>query len=306
MLALIKYPGLFSRSTQQLLQYYDLLYNPKHIEDKTVTLMNKTTHVAIAGANGRMGKELLTVCSEDSQINIVCALVRSGYPSISTDDAYPYVSQDELIAQKAETLIDFTLPDNSLHLLKQCIQTNTAMVIGTTGFTSEQQQEINEAAKLIPILQASNMSIGVNMTMALLKQATKMVGNDIPIAITESHHIHKKDAPSGTAITMAEEIADAGNNGDNYSIVYDEKSTDDKSTDSNDNDLQPGCITINAIREGEVVGDHRVRFILEDETIEIAHHAKNRKIFAKGAVKAAKWLSDKKPGLYSIANVLGL
>jgi len=306
MLALIKYPGLFSRSTQQLLQYYDLLYNPKHIEDKTVTLMNKITHVAIAGANGRMGKELLTVCSEDSQINIVCALVRSGYPSISTDDAYPYVSQDELIAQKAETLIDFTLPDNSLHLLKQCIQTNTAMVIGTTGFTSEQQQEINEAAKLIPILQASNMSIGVNMTMALLKQATKMVGNDIPIAITESHHIHKKDAPSGTAITMAEEIADAGNNGDNYSIVYDEKSTDDKSTDSNDNDLQPGCITINAIREGEVVGDHRVRFILEDETIEIAHHAKNRKIFAKGAVKAAKWLSDKKPGLYSIANVLGL
>ena len=273
--------------------------------------MKKITHVAIAGANGRMGKELLTVCLEDSQINIVCALVRSGYPSISTDEAYPYISQDALMAQKAEVLIDFTLPDNSLHLLKQCIKTNTAMVIGTTGFTSEQQQEINEAAKLIPVLQASNMSIGVNMTMALLKQATKMVGSDIPIAITESHHIHKKDAPSGTAITMAEEIAGAGNSGDNYSIIFEEKSTDvkgtdDISTDSNDKDLQPGCITINAIREGEVVGDHRVRFILEDETIEIAHHSKDRKIFAKGAVKAAKWLSDKKPGLYSITNVLGL
>ncbi len=265
--------------------------------------MNKITHVAIAGANGRMGNELLTVCSEDSQVNIICALVRAGHPSIGSDDTIPYVSQNEPMTQEVEVLIDFTLPDNTLRLLKQCIKDNVAMVIGTTGFTSKQQQEINKATKHIPILQASNMSIGVNMTMALLRQATKMIGNKIPIAITESHHIHKKDAPSGTAITMAEEIADAGGNGGNYSIIFDSENTNNK---RNDEDFQPGCITINAIREGEVVGDHRVRFILEDETIEITHHAKDRNIFAKGAVRATKWLSDKKPGPYSIANVLGL
>ncbi len=267
--------------------------------------MSTTTTVAITGANGRMGNELLHACSEDNHVNLVAALVRADHSLLGneiqitsslTTEPVQYTSQDEPCLLRTDVLIDFTLPDNTMAVIQHCINSNTAIVIGTTGFTDKQQLCISAAAKQIPVLQASNMSIGVNVTMALLRQASRILGSEIPVDITETHHVHKKDSPSGTAITMAETIAETGNRDLNERMVV----------DANEQNYQPGMIYVNSIREGEVVGDHCVSFLLENEKIEISHKAGDRKIFAQGAVKAARWLSGKKPGKYSIDDVLGI
>jgi len=267
--------------------------------------MTRTTQIVIAGANGKMGKELINACANDSSTNIAGAMVRADHPYIDREielsaplknNQVKYTSQNKAFVRETDVIIDFTLPNNTLTLIEQCIKTNVAIVIGTTGFSNEQQKQISEAAKIIPVLQASNMSVGVNVTMALLKQAAKILGNNIPIEITETHHIHKKDSPSGTAITMAETLAKSTGSELDQCLVIDETNPD----------YQPGHIYVNSIREGEVVGDHCVKFLLEDETIEISHKASDRKIFASGAVRAAKWLAGKAPGMYSIEDVLGI
>lgn len=264
--------------------------------------MTKITRVAIAGANGRMGREILLACLNDTNVEIAAAYVRVGSEFIGKDistivgseqptniflssqEGTPQDghSQNNSLADSVDVLIDFTLTDNAITNLQRCVVNNVAMVIGTTGFTKEQQTQINDAAMKIPLLQASNTSVGVNLTLALLKMAADVLGDSSHISISETHHIHKMDAPSGTAITMAEVIANSLN----------KKVAD--------------CIEINSIREGEVIGDHTVSFIMDDERIEITHKAANRQVFAKGAIKAARWLSGKKPGHYSMADVLGL
>ena len=252
--------------------------------------MTQLIRVAVAGANGRMGRQLVSSCVDDDNTELVAAFVRSGSSFIGeyVSTTVQYTSQDSLAdnltAHNFDVLIDLTLPENTISNLQQCIALNKTIVIGTTGFTDEQQQQIDDAAKVLPILQASNMSIGVNLTLALLKKVAAVVGNtgNADIAISETHHIHKVDSPSGTAITMAEVIAN---------------SLDKKIED---------CLTINSIREGEVVGEHRVTFSLDNEEIEITHRATNRRLFSQGAIKAAHWLANKKPGLYSMDDVLGL
>ncbi len=267
--------------------------------------MAKLTGVAIVGANGRMGETLLNACSDNNHIRIISAMVRAGNNNINNeillanskeDKPVIYSSQDDPFPEDIDVLIDFTLPKNTLHILKQCIKDDIAVVIGTTGFSREQQQQINEAAKKIPVLQASNTSVGVNITMALLKQAAKILGKNIPVEIMETHHIHKIDSPSGTAITMAKTIAHSTDRKLQESIVIDKNNPVHK----------PGHIYVNSIREGEVVGNHSVSFILEDEIIEISHRAADRKIFATGAARAAHWLAGKEPGMYSIDDVLDL
>jgi len=278
---------------------------------------DKVTKIAIAGANGRMGIELIKQCLLSSDIELVEALVRSSSSVIgkNVDSLLDSLLDDSLLdnaLQKSnllctsqssplkgstQVLIDFTLPDNTLNNLKRCVEGDKALVIGTTGFNTEQQTLINQASSKIAILQASNMSIGVNLTLALLKQTATVLGADIKVEISETHHTHKKDSPSGTAITMGEVIANSNNKNLDQCIVIDDKL-----------ELEPeaGKIKFNSIREGEVIGDHRVSFIMDDEVIEISHSAINRKVFAKGAIKAATWLSDKEPGMYSMNDVLGL
>lgn len=252
--------------------------------------MNKPIRVAIAGANGRMGKELIRACLADNQIELSAALLRASHPLVGEPVAKLLVnsqhtvlcqSQDTFSGGDADVLIDFTLPANTLNNLQTCIKDRIPMVIGTTGFTPQQQSIINEAAAQIPLLQASNMSVGVNLTLALLRKAARTLGDEAKVEIVETHHIHKLDSPSGTAISMAKEIADTMG-------------------------TREDSIDIQSIREGEVVGDHRVSFSMEGEQIEISHHAESRQIFARGALKAASWLSDKSPGLYSMDDVLGL
>lgn len=270
---------------------------------------NNTVKVAVTGANGRMGQELLQECISNNGIELTEALVRSANKLLGKDvstilgkQAQPvirlnYTSQSEVLKKETELLIDFTLPENTLSNIQACIKSNKSIVIGTTGFSPEQQQVITDASSHIAILQASNMSIGVNLTLALLKQASSILGADVKVEIIETHHIHKKDSPSGTAITMGEVIANSNNKILEDCMVIDD--TEKLST-------KTGSIKFTSIREGEVIGDHRVSFIMDDEVIEVSHRAINRNIFAKGAARAAIWLSDKEPGLYSMNDVLGL
>lgn len=268
--------------------------------------MTKPTYIAVAGANGRMGKELLHVCLEDSNIILTAALVRDDSPLIATNvtdqtgreqSNIQYTSQQQPVDSETNVMIDFTLPDNTLLNLQHCVEANLPLVIGTTGFTSEQQLLINKAAKKIPILQASNMSVGVNLTLALLRQAAKILADTAKIEIIETHHTHKKDSPSGTAITMAEVIANSMEKELNQCMVIDDTDTVQ---------YEAGTIKIRSIREAEVVGDHQVNFMMDDEIIEISHKAISRQIFAKGAIRGAIWLADKETGFYSMEDVLAL
>ncbi|MCP3675578.1 MAG: 4-hydroxy-tetrahydrodipicolinate reductase [Gammaproteobacteria bacterium] len=245
--------------------------------------MTQLINVAVAGANGRMGSEIVTACVDNGYTELASAFVRSGNSLIGekVTSTVEYSSQDNLSGENFDVLVDLTLPENTLSNLNQCVTLGKALVIGTTGFSVEQQQQINDAAKTIPILQASNMSIGVNLTLALLKKVAT-VAPSADIAISETHHIHKVDSPSGTAITMAEVIASSLN-----------KNIED-------------CLTIDSIREGEVVGDHSVTFSMDNEEIEISHRATDRRVFSEGAIRAALWLAKKEPGLYSMDDMLDL
>jgi 4-hydroxy-tetrahydrodipicolinate reductase len=257
--------------------------------------MSHPINIAITGANGRMGRELISTCAKDNDILLSAALVRSGHPFIgkaitelvsntefSNNADLLITSQDDAFENSLDVLIDFTLPENTILTLQRCIDSNMAIVIGTTGFTQEQQNIIDQASSKIPVLQAPNMSVGVNLTLALLKQVADVVGDVAHIEINETHHIHKIDRPSGTANTMGEVIANSLTNN------IDKR------------------LTIKSKREGEVVGDHSVSFTLEDEQIKISHRAFNRVIFAQGALRAAKWIVNKEVGIYSMKDVLGL
>ncbi|MFT5450989.1 MAG: 4-hydroxy-tetrahydrodipicolinate reductase [Enterobacterales bacterium] len=268
----------------------------------------KVAKIAIAGANGRMGIELIKLCLSNNNVELVEALVRPTSSALGKSVDYLIndglqkpnllcTSQSSPLKGSTQVLIDFTLPDNTLKNLQRCVDGDKALVIGTTGFSKEQQSLINQASHKIAILQASNMSIGVNLTLALLKQTARVLGAEIKVDISETHHVHKIDSPSGTAITMGEVIANSFNKNLDECLVIDDKLELESET---------GKIKFNSIREGEVIGDHRVSFIMDDEVIEISHSAINRKVFAKGAIKAAIWLSDKEPGIYSMDDVLGL
>ena len=266
--------------------------------------MTKLTHIAIAGTNGRMGRELIYTCLTDNKVLLNEALVRAESPYLGQKaatltslsvDSIQCSSQDKPFDKNTDVLIDFTLPDNLISNLARCVSANIAIVIGTTGFTKQQQLVINQAATQIPILQASNMSLGVTLTLALLRRLTTMLGDTVGVKITETHHVNKKDAPSGTALSMAKVIANTLNKELDDCLVIDDLT-----------DPKPGFIHVNSIREGKELGVHTVSFHMQDEQIDITHRSGNRQIYAKGAIKAANWLANKKPGLYSMDDILAL
>ena len=266
--------------------------------------MTKTTQIAISGSNGRMGRELIAACILDEQVTLSEALVRANSPYIGKsasklalldNHSVKCRPQEEPFFDSTEVLIDFTLPVNLIVNLKKCVESNIAIVIGGTSFSDQQQNKINEAATIIPIIQATNMSLGITITNSILSQVTKLIGNQAGITITETHHINKKDSPSGTAITMANVIAESLNKKNKDCITVEPSDTDT---------LNHGNIHVKSFREGNEMGIHKVEFKLQDETITISHNSQNRQIYAKGAVRAAKWLTQMKPGLYSMDDVL--
>ena len=196
----------------------------------------------------------------------------------------------------SQVVIDFSLPVVSLSLLDSAIESKTAILIGTTGFSKTQLSSIEKASKKIPILLAPNTSIGVNVTLSLIAKAASLLDQQANIEIIEAHHKHKIDSPSGTALKMAEVICEATNTDLSKRAVY---SRHQSKTARSKNE-----IGFSVIRAGEIIGEHKVMFALNNEIISIEHKAQNRRCFAEGAVKAAVWLARQDNGLYSMQDFL--
>ncbi len=263
--------------------------------------------IAIVGASGRMGRTLLQAVQENKQAQIGAASERSGHPLIASSlnfldaslpDNIRLVDNLEKVVDDFDTVIDFSIPESTVNTLKICQQHQKSLVIGTTGFDEEQKSFINEVAKTTSIVFAPNMSVGVNLCLNLLKQAAKVLSEGYDIEIIEAHHRHKIDAPSGTAIRMGEVVAEALGRDLEECAVYGRQGVT--------GERDPNTIGFETIRAGDIVGDHTVLFAGIGERIEITHKASSRMTFAKGAVRAAVWLKDKKQGLFDMQDVLGL
>jgi len=235
--------------------------------------------LAVSGCQGRMGQSIARLAVADNDFALTALLEHKDHPKAG-DTMYDLnISTDNAALKGCDTLIEFTSPEATMVNLQACLESNIKMVIGTTGLKPEEIDQIRKAAERIPIVFASNMSVGVNVLFKLTQIAAEKAGEVYTIHISEAHHVHKKDAPSGTAKTLAE-------------IAEKTSKTKVKNIDS--------------VREGEIIGDHTVVFESGEDIITVSHHAKNRDIFAKGALVAAKFLADKNKGLFSMQDVLGL
>jgi 4-hydroxy-tetrahydrodipicolinate reductase len=263
--------------------------------------------VAITGVTGRMGKSLVRAAFEDAHIECIAAVARSESASLGLDAGeLAGIAKIGVAISKSlqecidpvEMVIDFTLPDPCIDNLRVCEQTGRAIVIGTTGFSSQQRHQIETIAQQIPVVLAPNMSVGVNLSFKLLEIAAKVLGNNVDIEIIEAHHRHKLDAPSGTALRMGEVIANVLDRDLDTQAVWGRHGrTDERKRDE---------IGFSVIRAGDIVGEHTVLFADEGERLEITHKASSRMTFASGAMRAALWLANKPAGLYDMQDVLGL
>ena len=242
------------------------------------------TRIAVVGASGRMGQTIIEVINQNDKVSLGAALDKG-------DDL-------NAILDQFDVLIDFTRPEATLEYLNTCVTAGKSMVIGTTGFDNKGLEVINNAAQQIPVVFAPNMSVGVNLSLKLLDMAARVIGEDADIEIVETHHRHKVDAPSGTALKMGEVVANALGRDLSTCAVYGREGIEEP------RDRQ--TIGFSTIRGGDVVGEHTVSFFMEGERVEITHKASSRLTFANGAVRAAGWLEGQSAGLYSMQDVLDL
>lgn len=260
--------------------------------------------VGITGVNGRMGTALVQACHLRDDVQLVSATVRAESDLAGTDAgriagvARQGIPAEENLRDDVEVVIDFTLPDATLSHVQWCRRHGKRIVIGTTGFDTTQRSEIEAAAADIPIVLAPNMSVGVNLCFRLVELAARTVGESSDIEIIEAHHRHKADSPSGTALGLGEKVAGALGRDLDESAVYERH--------GRIGPRPPGAIGFATVRAGDIVGEHTVMFVSEGERIEIAHKATSRLNFAHGAIRAARWLTGKKAGLYDMQDVLGL
>lgn len=255
--------------------------------------------IAIAGVSGRMGQALLDAISNAANTTLHATLDAPASPLVGIQVAGVVVSADAATALRgADVLIDFTRPEATMGYLPICRQQGVKHVIGTTGFSEAQKQEISAAAKTISIVLAPNMSLGVNVTAKLVALAAKSLGLDFDIEVYEAHHKMKVDAPSGTALMLGDRAAQA--RGQTLAEVarYDRRGATGA--------REAGTIGFSVVRAGDIVGDHTVYFAGAGERIEITHRASSRATYAQGALRAAQFLADKKTGLFSMEDVLGL
>jgi 4-hydroxy-tetrahydrodipicolinate reductase len=262
--------------------------------------------LAIAGAGGRMGRALLDACGAFEGLQVAAALEHPSSPLIGRDAAELLpaargitITADFVAALAGvNTLIDFTRPEGTLAHLAVCRKHGVSAVIGTTGFTPAQRQEIDAAAREIAIVFAPNMSIGVNVTLKLIEMATRALHAQYDIEIIEAHHKLKVDAPSGTALKMGEVAAAAmGKSLDDIGVFSRHGVTGER---------KPGTIGFTAIRGGDIIGDHAVMYAGTGERIEISHKSSSRTNYAQGAMRAAQFLQGRKAGLFDMQDVLGL
>ncbi len=265
------------------------------------------TRIAITGAAGRMGRSLIEACQQSDGMEVSVALEHPE-SSLLGSDAGDLAGIGKLgvtvgcdlaaVTDDFDVLIDFTRPEPTLANLEICRKAGRRMVIGTTGFSEEQQQKIATAANDIAIVFAPNMSVGVNLCFKLLEVAAKVLAEDYDIEVIEAHHRHKVDSPSGTALRLGEVVAEALGRDLADCAVYGRQGH---------TGARPAKeIGFETIRAGGIVGDHTVLFATEGERVEITHKASSRMTFAKGAVRAAAWLESHNQGLFDMQDVLGL
>lgn len=260
--------------------------------------------IGVTGVNGRMGKSLVQACAGRDDTRLVSATVRAGSDLVGIDageiagiPALGVPARDTL-DDSLDVVIDFTLPGPTLDHVDWCRQRGKRIVIGTTGFDAAQRSKIEEAAREIPVVLAPNMSVGVNLCFRLAELAAGAVGETSDIEIIEAHHRHKADAPSGTALRLGEKVAGAlGKDLDEVGVFERHGHTGAR---------PEGAIGFATVRAGDIVGEHTVLFALQGERVEITHKAASRLTFAHGALRAARWLADRGPGLYDMQDVLGL
>jgi 4-hydroxy-tetrahydrodipicolinate reductase len=263
--------------------------------------------IAIMGAAGRMGRELLRATAAMPGCSISGGIEQAGNALIGQDLGtlaglsplgVALSSETEAVISTADAIIDFTSPAATSRFAAIAANAGTVHVIGTTGSDADSERAIQAASKGIPIIKAGNMSLGVNLLVALTKRVAAALGEDFDIEVLEMHHRMKVDAPSGTALMLGQAAADGRN------IDLTKRSV--RSRDGHTGPRTAGDIGFATLRGGSVVGDHTVIFASDGERIELTHKASDRGIFAKGAVRAAVWGKGRAPGLYSMADVLGI
>lgn len=261
--------------------------------------------IMIVGAGGKMGRTLTQAIAEQEQAKLVSGTESPDstllgqdagvVAGVAANGVLIEVSLSAAVA-RAQVAIDFTRPHVTLQTLEACVDAGCAVVIGTTGFSAEEKAQIAAAAERVPIVMAANFSVGVNVCLKLLHDAAKALGDDYDVEIVEAHHRHKVDAPSGTALAMGESVADAlGRDLAECAIYGREGHTGERDSKT---------IGFETIRGGDIVGEHTVMFIGTGERVEIGHRASSRMNFAAGAVRAARWVAGREPGLYSMQDVL--
>jgi 4-hydroxy-tetrahydrodipicolinate reductase len=264
------------------------------------------TNIAIVGAAGRMGRMLTETIHRDDKCVLTAAVDVPGNPALGADAGeYAGVGSigvsitDSLSsAPDFDVLIDFTIAAATERHVAYCAEAGKRLVIGTTGLSPEQNQQVQNAGQSIPIVYAPNYSVGVNATFKLLEIAATIFGNSVDVEITEAHHRHKVDAPSGTALKMGEVVADVLDRNLTDVAVY------GREGQTGERDRQ--TIGFTTIRAGDIIGEHQVMFAGQGERVEINHRAHSRENFAAGAVRAAAWIASQEAGVYDMQHVLGL
>ena len=261
---------------------------------------------AVLGATGRMGTQVIRMVVAADDLTLVGAATEPGEAAVGRDAGewcgggavgIPILDDAADALSEAEVAIDFTLPTATVGNLKAAVRHQCAVVLGTTGLGPEEQLAIKEAATSVPVLYGRNMSVGVNVFIELVRQATGFLGEDFEAEVLETHHRHKIDAPSGTALQIGEAIA--GERGRRLEDVA------DFGRHGQTGPRKPGAIGIASMRAGTIVGEHTAVFVADEEMVELQHRALDRAVFARGALRAARWVAGRSAGLYSMADMLG-
>ena len=263
--------------------------------------------VVIAGAAGRMGSRLVALLQQESELRLVGALEAPGHAAVGRDAGeaagvgrlgIPIGADVDAVLGKDRILVEFSVPEASLAHVREVARHGGRAVIGTTGFTAAQREELAGIGRSVPLLVSPNMSVGVNVAFKVLADMARMLGDEYDVEIVETHHRFKKDAPSGTALRMAEVVAQALGRDLATTAVYDRH---DKLAERTRKE-----IGMAALRSGDVVGEHTVVFGSLGERLELTHRAHSRDNFARGALRGARFIATARPGLYSMQDVLGL
>lgn len=263
--------------------------------------------VVVSGAAGRMGGRIVALVKESADLHLAGALERPGHPALGRDAGelagvgsvgVPVSADPTPLLTRDRVIVEFTTPEATLEHLRVASKVRARAVVGTTGFSKVELGEIETFSREIPLVVAPNMSVGVNLTLKILAQVASALGEDYDVEITEIHHRGKKDAPSGTALKMAEVIAQAlGRDLGRVAVYGRQGMTGERSAQE---------IGVLSLRAGDVVGEHTVIFGGLGERIEITHRASSRDTFARGALRAVRFVAQVAPGLYSMQDVLGL